>query len=123
MTTDIQSLSGPALSAAVATEVMGWHDRFAPHMWGMTSGDELKGLFPKSEWVPDCDTRDARKVVVEIQRRGLINRLHGKLMDSWRINHHEWTWTEYLLTCPPSDICRAALRVVREAGKDQCDRC
>ena len=104
-TDNIDTMSGPELSAAVAVEVMGW-ELWEGCQWIQANGDCWGDV---DDWNPHEDRNDAYRVIQEIERRHLLDDLCW-----WLRNRIGATQAETLL-CNPAIICRAALRAVREA--------
>ena len=107
-TDDIDTMTGPELSAAVAREVMGW-DRTAADGTPVRD-DSGEDVF----FEPHTDRNDAHRVLMRCEELGIEDDV------LWELKRHRkggWVqWTEWkLLTIDPAIVCRAALRAVRSA--------
>lgn len=91
-TDDIDTLTGPELSAAVAREVMGW-ELWENCQWIMPGGDCWGDA---DDFVPHAEHSDSHRVLMRCIE---LNIAHETL--------------KHLLTIDPTVICRAALRAVR----------
>ena len=108
-TDDIDAMTGPELSAAVAREVVGW-DR--------TGADGTPVRDDNGECVffePHTDRNDAHRVLMRCEELGIARDIRRHLWEAMMADLQNKYESWFYLTIDPKIICRAALRAVRES--------
>ena len=111
MSENIDTMTGPELSAAVAREVMGW--KFRDNQYGAHWADQ-QGIWTadKASWSPHADRNDAHRVLKRCEELGLVVETWKQIRCGGPGCPAEWSDWDYM-TISPLEVCRAALRAVR----------
>lgn len=110
-TDDIDAMTGPELSAAVAREVMGWRPMTFGHGWV----DRRDVYTPPEMWQPHYDRNDAHRVLMRCEELGIARDIRRHLWEAMMADLQNKYESWFYLTVDPAIICRAALRAVRGA--------